>query len=131
MIPSCDAAPQAFLASPDYSAPFPRPPIIPQSMSSKIFIRPEQRAKGGTSGGPTITGESSSLQSSWRASPNVGALRVELCTCDRLCDAVPPKPLVGPERQQMMRLCRATCAAQRDPCPETTSCPDVLRRALR
>ncbi|GFQ73272.1 hypothetical protein TNCT_654191 [Trichonephila clavata] len=31
----------------------------------------------------------------------------------------------------MMRLCRATCAARRDPCPEATSCPDVLGRALR
>ncbi|GFQ94265.1 hypothetical protein TNCT_573021 [Trichonephila clavata] len=87
MIPSRDAAPQMFLASRNvshYSAPS---PIIPHSMFSKTSLRPEQCAKGGT---PTIPDDSSSLQSSWRASPNACALYVR--PAPPLCDAVPPKP---------------------------------------
>ncbi|GFQ69584.1 hypothetical protein TNCT_549241 [Trichonephila clavata] len=41
---------------------------------------------------PTIPHESSSLQSSWRASPNACALRVDLCTCDRLLRSAMPYP---------------------------------------
>ncbi|GFQ82158.1 hypothetical protein TNCT_370311 [Trichonephila clavata] len=63
--------------------------------------------------GPTITSESSSLQSSWRASPNAGALRVELV---RASSAMP-----YPETACVTRAAADDASLQSHSCSSTRS----------
>ncbi|GFQ70240.1 hypothetical protein TNCT_334281 [Trichonephila clavata] len=73
---------------------------------------------------PTIPDESSSLQSSWRASPNAGALRVSFVRATGSAMPYFRNRVHQSDTKSLVRL-------EAIPVPETTSCPHLLRRALR